>query len=214
LQKGHSNFDMPFIVILDETPQFIWRYHLFRIDFLLTLKGIMGSNSSKLPPHDDVRDKNLEQSTAPSITKADASDDLKSQITVSPTESSGCPMKRSDGSYNMDWGAMFRPNFPHKPNGSTPLTKEQAKEATNKTTNTNVAGIAGTEANGCPIKASSNWNEKVEFDVYSRPIVNPSNNMPHNPNQLPAATQSVSLSTDRVSSSIPKVSCIGIIMTS
>jgi cytochrome c heme-lyase len=52
----------------------------------------------------------------------------------------------------------------------------------------------------CPVKPSRQG--KV-YDVYSQEI-NPDNNMPANPNQLPLDVQAAPLSTDRVKSSIPK----------
>jgi Cytochrome c/c1 heme lyase len=128
----------------------------------------------------------------------------------------GCPMKKSDGSYTFNLGlAMFSPKFPHRPGtGNVPLNQEQidaSKEGKVITTDANneqqqdkVNATAG--GGGCPMKSSSN-KKLVEYNVYSQPIVNPNNNMPQNPNQLPASTQSVPLSTHRVSSTIPKV-CI------
>jgi Cytochrome c/c1 heme lyase len=60
--------------------------------------------------------------------------------------------------------------------------------------------VRSSSRDGCPVK-----HEKLpEYNVYSQPI-DPSNQMPYNPNQLPAPGQSKALSTERVASTIPKV---------
>lgn len=94
-------------------------------------------------------------------------------------------MKRSDGSYSFDWGALLRPSFPHGPGGRKPLSNDQQQVA------------AG---DGCPVKHNKNL---TEYNVYSQPI-DPTNNMPSTANQLPAPSQSKPLSTERVVSHIPK----------
>ena len=44
---------------------------------------------------------------------------------------------------------------------------------------------------------------RTQYNVYAQPL-NPNNNMPSQPNQLPAASQTEPLSTERVASTIPK----------
>ena len=94
-------------------------------------------------------------------------------------------MKNDDGTYRYDWKALFRPSFPHGPQGSKPLDPETVKERTES---------------ACPVKGGS---KGTEYNVYSQPI-DPTNNMPQVANQMPAPNQSQSLSTHRVSSTIPK----------
>lgn len=128
----------------------------------------MGSGFSK---HED--EKISKSSNATAATTTNNSDD-----------ESKCPMKLSDGSYRYDWGALFRKDFPHGPNGSRPL--EQVPE------------IQTNQESGCPVKHQ-------EYNVYSQPL-DPTNNMPKVANQLPAPGQTKPISTERVASSILKVS--------
>ena len=103
---------------------------------------------------------------------------------------------------------MFRPNFPHGPGGSKPLAtknddnkdddEQQKLRATITRRATLQDGAMASPAGGCPV-------QQREYNVYAQPI-DPKNNMPRVANQLPAPQQSQSLSTDRVQSSIPKVS--------
>ena len=120
----------------------------------------------------------------------------------------GCPMKKVDGSYSYDWRALFQ-RHPHGAKGSTPLTKDDLTQNANGSvllaTDNNAAG------GGCPVKhappppASSGGGCPVkEYNVYSQPI-DATNQMPANPNQLPAPGQQKELSTNRVTSSISKV---------
>jgi hypothetical protein len=133
---------------------------------------------------------------------------------------SGCPMKKKDGSYTFDWGAMFRPQFPHGPTGKRPLNEEEAREKmgkpdesnTSSTTDSSSASApASTSSNapagGCPVKQKDGCpvkHEHKEHNVYSQPL-DPKNNMPQVANQLPSPGQTQALSTDRVRSNIPKV---------
>jgi len=131
-------------------------------------------------------------------------------------EQSKCPMHRSDGSYSWDLSkALFCKTFPHWAGGSKPLTKEEAQALStpppSTTTDEPVSGCPvkhqQEETSGCPVKHSHNGSrqqQRPEYNVYSQPL-DPSNQMPSNPNQLPAPTQSSTLSTERVASSIPKV---------
>jgi cytochrome c heme-lyase len=59
----------------------------------------------------------------------------------------------------------------------------------------------------CPVKGVSSENgtknKSTKYDVYSQPI-DPTNQMPSNPNQFPHKSQKVPLNTSRVRSTIPK----------
>ena len=109
---------------------------------------------------------------------------------------SKCPMhNKEDGSYSYDWWALFRPNFPHKPGGSSPLSPEAEARAKITRRASILDGTLASPGGGCPV---------TEYNVYAQPV-DPKNNMPRMANQLPAAQQSKALSTQRVASSIPKV---------
>ena len=110
---------------------------------------------------------------------------------------SKCPMHQSDGTYSYDWLAVFRPNFPHGPSGAKPLSDAEAKANITRRA-TALDGSMASPGGGCPVKTHQQYN------VYSQPI-DPTNQMPSNPNQLPAPGQSAQLSTERVQSNIPKV---------
>jgi len=60
---------------------------------------------------------------------------------------------------------------------------------------------ANAQSSGCPLKRKQQ--QQVAYDVYSQPI-DPTNHMPAVANQLPAPTQTIELSTERVQSNIPK----------
>ena len=138
----------------------------------------MGSGLSK---HEDE----VKASSAAKVT-----DDANNRATSTPAaEESKCPMKLSDGSYRYDWRALFRKEFPHGPNGSRPISPEQAKLEIPKS--------EATASSGCPVKHQ-------EYNVYSQPV-DPTNNMPKVANQLPAPGQTKPISTERVASSILKV---------
>jgi Cytochrome c/c1 heme lyase len=125
---------------------------------------------------------------------------------------SGCPMHRADGSYSFDVRALWRMGFPHAPGGSHPLTPEQATAARSATQESPPVEPAPTSSvtrpssgGGCPVKQQKNISaHHPEYNVYAQ-AVDPTNQMPFQPNQLPAPTQSVPLSTERVASTIPKV---------
>lgn len=106
-------------------------------------------------------------------------------------------MHQSDGTYSYDWLAVFRPNFPHGPSGAKPLSDAEAKANITRRA-TALDGSMASPGGGCPVKTHQQYN------VYSQPI-DPTNQMPSNPNQLPAPGQSAQLSTERVQSNIPKV---------
>ena len=65
-------------------------------------------------------------------------------------------------------------------------------------------------SSGCPVKHSSsdkNDQQQQQYNVYSQPI-DPKNQMPAVANQLPSPQQTEALSTERVKSTIPKVSTV------
>lgn len=125
----------------------------------------------------------------PTIDVKDDAEHKTSTETSEDDKESKCPMKMSDGSYRYDWGALFRKDFPHGPNGSRPMSPEQVvHEETQQEEE---------KASGCPVKHQ-------EYNVYSQPI-DPTNNMPKVANQLPAPNQTKHISTERVASSILKV---------
>ena len=84
-----------------------------------------------------------------------------------------------------------------------PVIKKKKEENGNKNnddtknSNTTTTSNKSTESK-CPVKKGSTL-----FNVYSQPI-DPKNNMPANPNQLPREGQRRPIETSRVKSSIPK----------
>jgi hypothetical protein len=167
----------------------------------------MGAGLSK--HEDEVKAENLERAAASAKKSLSKDDDNEATPisaagdAVAPSPESGCPMKRKDGSYTFDWGAMFRPQFPHGPSGKLPLKEEQVREKmgtpveTTTTTKNPKITPAAVLSGGCPVKHQ-------EYNVYSQPI-DPKNNMPQTANQLRGPGQTKDLPTDRVKSSIPKV---------
>jgi Cytochrome c/c1 heme lyase len=138
------------------------------------------------------------------------------EVVVEPTTTSSksqCPMANADGSHSWDLlRALGSKSFPHWMGGSKPMTKEEALAATLKPTTTDPEGgcpVKKTQqaapflSGGCPVKDTSS-SDKPEYNVYAQAL-DPSNQMPSNPNQLPAPQQAKELSTNRVSSTIPKV---------
>ena len=127
------------------------------------------------------------------------------------SSSSKCPMHNKDGSgYSYDWKQLFHAAAVHGPKGSKPLSEEERTEA--MATANRESGSGGgcpvkhngadrstmPEAGGCPVKAHP------EYNVYSQPI-DKTNNMPKGAaTQLPNSSQTIELSTERVSSTIPK----------
>jgi Cytochrome c/c1 heme lyase len=140
---------------------------------------------------------------------------VNDQKSGSSSGAGGCPMHRADGSYSFDVRALWRAGFPHAPGGSHPLTPEQARsssaaapEPLQVTAPTTPSATKPSSGGGCPVKQKSNnasaHQHHPEYNVYAQAI-DPTNQMPFQPNQLPAPTQSVPLSTERVASTIPKV---------
>jgi hypothetical protein len=138
----------------------------------------MGSGLSK---HED-------EIKTPATKKGTVEDADRTTTNPSDNEESKCPMKLTDGSYRYDWGALFRKDFPHGPNGSRPIAPSDPATQTSTPENT---------TSGCPVKHQ-------EYNVYSQPL-DPTNNMPKVANQLPAPNQTRPISTERVASSILKV---------
>jgi hypothetical protein len=162
----------------------------------------MGSGLSKHP--DEIKANQRAPLSASSQFPSPSADDSQTTIpSQQPQEGGGCPMKRSDGSYTFDWKALLRPEFPHRQ--GAPTTKETTininsnSSATTVETPLPVEPLASSQ-DGCPVKQQ----QHPQYNVYSQPI-DPSNNMPQVANQLPAPNQRKPLSTERVSSSIPKV---------
>jgi hypothetical protein len=172
----------------------------------------MGSGLSKHP--DELKADLRKEEAAANLNAADPpTSRTVSSAAQQPEEGSaeqgGCPMKRGDGSYSFDWKAAWRSGFPHGPQGSKPLTPGQAAAASSSSQSEQSSSPSATEeTGGCPVKSKSqsSLSSYPEYNVYSQPIVNSANQMPQVANQLPAPSQTKALSTDRVSSSIPKVS--------
>ena len=124
---------------------------------------------------------------------------------VQETTESKCPMHKKDGSgYSFDLRSMFKAAAVHGPTGSKPLSEDQKAKA--------MSQQAG--GGGCPVKHSPSPQQEggggcpvrahPEYNVYSQPI-DKTNNMPKGAKtQLPNANQTIELSTERVSSTIPK----------
>lgn len=152
-------------------------------------------------------------------TEASTISPVSDQSTQNPEqkdEESKCPMHSSDGGgYSYDWSSIFRAAAVHGPQGSKPLSEEERSKAisaasANDGTKEETGGggcpvkhnasdaSAQDEGGGCPVKAHP------EYNVYSQPI-DKTNNMPKGAGtQLPNSTQTIELSTERVSSTIPK----------
>ena len=159
----------------------------------------MGSGQSKQPSESVSSTVSKSSDGQPPVTVPAKDNQGPANTDSVPAEQnseSKCPMHRSDGSYSFDWAALLRPSFPHGPNGKKPLSEEEAKAKIARRATALDAGFAS-PGGLCPV-------QHREYNVYSQPI-DPSNNMPQNPNQLPAPEQTANLSTDRVKSNIPKV---------
>jgi len=170
---------------------------------IIVIDSNMGSGISK--HQDEMQSQttaatNIRAEMNPSTTSADR---LPKSEADSSEKESGCPMKRSDGSYSFDWTALFRKDFPHGPKGSLPIAEDVARERVGPGVSADVSNqppqTSGT--GGCPVKHQV---KHPEYNVYSQPI-DPTNNMPKVANQIPAPMQTKPLSTDRVPSTIPKV---------
>jgi cytochrome c heme-lyase len=118
---------------------------------------------------------------------------------------SGCPMHNEDGSYSYNVWSVIKGAFIHAPGAK----KELPKEAQDKARSVAEAGgcpvkhnpPAQESSSGCPVKHDSKY---PEYNVYSQPI-DKTNQMPSGvKTQMPSSYQKGDLSTERVSSSIPK----------
>lgn len=97
------------------------------------------------------------------------------------------------------------------PNSSAPTVSSGCPVKHNSVSSTiPLAASLSANGGGCPVKHQGSNKEKTtkanstpEYNVYGQPI-DPMNNMPYNPNQLPSYDQTIPLSTHRVASSIPK----------
>jgi cytochrome c heme-lyase len=158
----------------------------------------MGGNQSK---------QQLEEVTKPSVpTPPVSTSEITPTIEPKSAEGSGCPMENADGSYNWDWKQLFKAAQAHGPEGLRPLSKEQQEQA--KKPQSSSAAAEG----GCPVQHDTPPPESQsgcpvvhpEYNVYSQAI-DKTNQMPTGvKTQLPNGTQQSELSTNRVSSSIPK----------
>ena len=160
-----------------------------------SLQGPPNSQKPGCPIDSPSTTANLSSTSVSTTTVDTAASDTPPSKETGATESK-CPMHNADGSYSYDWLAMFRPSFPHGPNGKKPMTEEEVKAKIARRSTALDAGLAS-PGSLCPV-------QHREYNVYSQPI-NPTNNMPLNPNQLSAPDQTTALPTDRVNSTIPKV---------
>jgi len=184
-----------------------YNYRTTFIDFYKSLQRPIRIMGSGLSVHRDE----LPSSSSNDKNQAGASGQSSSLPATdnADNDGGGCPMKRSDGSYSFDWGALFRKDFPHGPAGRHSISEQEARRkigyAGAGTVNDN--DDDGSGGGGCPVKRRQPRQNKSssfpEYNVYSQPI-DPSNNMPAAANQTPSPGQSKSLSTERVASSIPK----------
>jgi cytochrome c heme-lyase len=180
----------------------------------------MGSSVSKDVKESTTwseKERSSSSSLSLSTTDANPSEEEKTTtpIPVQQEEKSGCPMHRSDGSYSYNiWEMMKAASncaFPHGATGSKPLLDKSVPldETSMETSNTAAVDTTTAAANsssggGCPVKhAAKQSSPYPQFNVYSQPM-DSTNQMPATPNQLPAPQQNVTLSTERVPSSIPK----------
>jgi cytochrome c heme-lyase len=165
----------------------------------------MGSSSSK---HHHDQPKKVEDLPSPE-TKSSPSSNERQELessSISQEESSKCPMHRSDGSYSYDWRKLFQAAAVHGPSGQKPLSKEEQKDVLVSKSYNNTGSECPIQRDisppvpGCP--SSSSY---PEYNVYSQPIIDQTNQMPHGAKtQLPNPLQTKELATDRVSSTIPK----------
>ncbi|KAL3941877.1 MAG: hypothetical protein SGBAC_003828 [Bacillariaceae sp.] len=162
----------------------------------------MGGSQSKDLQNPQVIDGDL-LSSAKTVNDATISQQAEQQEAEKASESK-CPMHKSDGSYSFDWRQMFKAAQVHGPSGAKPLSKEQ-QEAAKKAKSNDAAG-------GCPVAHDTNQKHEEssgcpvhpQYNVYSQPI-DKTNQMPKGvKTQLPTAMQKEELSTNRVSSTIPK----------
>ena len=178
----------------------------------------MGSGISKHP--DEVTSAGAGSSKPMSVSEStiDSTTTDGSNGNAEDKKTSGCPMHRADGTYSFDLASMFRAASVHGPKGSKPLSPEEIEKEKQASASTSGAAAGGgcpvrhggngkkpspPPSSGCPVR-HNNDGSRPEYNVYSQPI-DKTNQMPTGvKNQLPSATQRVALSTERVSSTIPK----------
>jgi hypothetical protein len=157
---------------------------------------------SGLSAHPDELRSSERRATTTDLDAGDPFNDDDDKKALPKATGGGCPMKRKDGSFAMDWRALLRQDFPHGPSGRHPISEQQAR-ATQTESSPAAAAVSSSvqdDKGRCPVKHQ-------EYNVYSQPIITDStNHMPSVANQLPAPGQSKSLSVERVASTIPKVS--------
>ena len=120
-------------------------------------------------------------------------------------------MHNEDGSYSYSIWSVFKGAAVHAPGAK----KELPQEVQEKARAIADGGGGGCpvkhnpspppqQSSGCPVKHNSNSSQHPEYNVYSQPI-DKTNQMPSGvKTQLPSSHQKAELSTERVSSSIPK----------
>jgi len=146
----------------------------------------MGSSSSKAATSSSISSV-TNSSQVPAVQEHDKISVAKVPTTAQTTTKRECPFK-------MFWSKE-----------ETPSEKNNPKN--DQTTSCPVT--TSSKQGGCPVKHTSDTNSSKEqppaYNVYAQPI-NPNNQMPSETiiNQLPAPTQTVELSTERVKSNIPK----------
>jgi cytochrome c heme-lyase len=127
-----------------------------------------------------------------SQTAVTATEEQKNSPAAEATVKSGCPMHNGDGTYRFSlWGGL-PPNHPKKNDLQEP----------NDTKSTIESMESSPSPSQCPVPHAPS-SSRVQYNVYVQ-VIDPRNQMPHNPNQLPSPQQTISLSTQRVASSIPK----------
>eukprot|EP00980_Cylindrotheca_fusiformis_P008293 scaffold1736_cov127-Cylindrotheca_fusiformis.AAC.107 len=118
------------------------------------------------------------------------------------SEESKCPMHQPDGSYSWDWRQLFKAAEVHGPQGKKPLSKEQQEQSKHPKSSSDP--VQHDTSRAPPSQSESGCPVHPEYNVYSQPI-DKTNQMPKGvKTQLPVASQKSELSTNRVSSSIPK----------
>ena len=165
--------------------------------------GSASANTNNNNSNDNVSSKS--EASPPIKVNDNNNDEVTQQEDVLKSSSGGgCPMKNKSGSY---WGGFFNGGKnPHVGPNAIPMST--SKDNDNKTNQPQKESLCpvkkqpSSSGGGCPVKG--NKTDKVQYNVYSQPI-DPNNNMPAVENQLPAAQQKEYLSTERVSSTIPKV---------
>jgi cytochrome c heme-lyase len=169
----------------------------------------MGSSASKQQQNQSELHKPTAASSSLPPTEQPASSSPPNDSRIEGEESK-CPMHQSDGSYSYDWRKMFQAAAVHGPQGTKPLSNNQEENEKASTGGCPIKHASAPESKntpGCPVAHDGNAPSSSsfpEYNVYSQPI-DKTNQMPQGAKtQLPNPFQTKELSTDRVSSSIPK----------